>query len=427
MKVNETYLPLLDDTTPYLVLKGTAGSGKSVFSAQKIVLRTISEQGHRFICVRKVAKTIQDSIWKELKGAIEATGLSHEFKYNETRHAITHLPTGNEILCIGIDDPEKVKSIHRPTGGWIEEATELTQEDFNQLDTRVRGELANYKQWILSFNPTDHRSWIKAYFFDGEWPKITTISDRELIIDRKLVETSWRDNPFLTDEDIAKIKVKGETNPNYYRVYFLGEWGMPDVANPFLYMWKDTFIDNTIEVNPKLTLYVSFDFNVSPATATVHQFELNRFYHTLDEFRLVSAKDRQVEESYTEELCKHIKTKYGNMHIRVTGDATAMSRKANSRLTDFQIIQNVLNPAKMDFLRKNPSHAESSALSNAILSRHPNRKVHPRCEYLIEDFRTIEFADSSIVKPKDRMVGHLLDTQRYMDNTYFGNYLQNLR
>jgi len=426
LKVNETYLPLLNDTTPYLVLKGTAGSGKSVFCAQKIVLRTLSEQGHRFLCIRKVDRTIHGSIWKELKGAIESTGLGHEFSYNETRHTITHKPTGNEIICMGIDDPEKVKSIHRPTGGWIEEATELTQEDFNQLDTRVRGELPHYKQWMLSFNPTDHRNWLKAYFFDGEWAKRTIIDGKEFVVDRKIVETSWKDNPFLTDEDIAKIKVKGETNPNYYRVYFLGEWGMPDVANPFLYMWNDKYIDNTIEVNPKLTLYVSFDFNVSPATATVHQFG-HDFYYTLDEFRLVSAKDRQVEESYTEELCKHIKTKYGGMHIRVTGDATAMSRKANSRLTDFQIIQNVLNPAKMDFLRKNPSHAESSALSNAILSRHPNRKVHPRCEYLIEDFRTIEFADSSIVKPKDRMVGHLLDTQRYMDNTYFGNYLQNLR
>jgi phage terminase large subunit len=426
LKINETYLPYLYDTTPYLVFKGTAGSGKSVFCAQKIVIRTISEQGHRFLCLRKVGRTVQDSIWKEILSAINESGFSSEFNLNKTTHTILHIPTGNEIICMGLDDSEKIKSIHKPTGAWMEELPEFTQEDFMQIDTRLRGDLPHYKQMLFSFNPTDHRSWVKGYFFDAKWPQITEIDGTSITIDRKIIETSWRNNPFLSIEDVAKIKIKGAASPNFHRVYFLGEWGTPEVSNPFLYMWKDSYIDDTIEVNPKLTLYVSFDFNVSPATATVHQFG-HDFYYTLDEFRLISAKDRQVEESYTEELCKHIKTKYGGMHIRVTGDATAMSRKANSRLTDFQIIQNVLNPAKMDFLRKNPSHAESSALSNAIFSRHPNRKVHPRCEYLIEDFRTIEYADSSIVKPKDRMVGHLLDTQRYMDNTFFCNYLQSLR
>jgi len=426
VQINETYIPYLNDQTPYLVFKGTAGSGKSVFCAQKIVLRTVTEEGHRFLCIRKVAGTIEGSIWKELKSAIQSTGFAHEFTYNQTRHVITHTPTGNEIICMGIDDPEKVKSIHRPTGIWIEEATELTQDDFNQLDTRVRGELTHYKQVMLSFNPTDHRNWIKAYFFGAVWPQTTEIDGRVMTIERRLIETSWRDNPFLTDEDIAKIKIKGSLSANFHRVYFLGEWGIPEVANPFMHMFNDSFISDSIEIDPKLTAYISFDFNVSPATATLHQYG-HDFYYTLDEFRLLSAKDRQMDKSYTEELCDKIRLKYGNLHIRVTGDASAFSRKANSRYTDYQIIQNELKPARMDFLRKNPSHGESNTLSNAILSRHPNRKIHPRCVYLIEDFRTVEYAEGKILKPKDANAGHLLDTQRYMDATYFGQYLEKMR
>jgi len=426
LRINETYLPYLYDTTPYLVFKGTAGSGKSVFCAQKIVLRTVSEKGHRFLCIRKVAGTIEGSIWKELKSAIQSTGFADEFSYNQTRHVITHTPTGNEIICMGIDDPEKVKSIHKPTGIWIEEATELTQDDFNQLDTRVRGDLPHYKQVMLSFNPTDHRNWIKAYFFDATWPMLADHGGTSHIIERKIVETSWRDNPFLSDEDVVKLKIKGSTSANFHRVYFLGEWGVPEVANPFMHVFNDSFISDTIEVNTKLTLYVSFDLNVSPATATVHQYG-HGFYYTLDEFRLLSGKDRVVSKSFTEELCEKIKLKYGGFHLRVTGDASAFSRKANARFTDYQIIQDVLKPAKMDFLHKNPTHGESNTLSNAILSRHPDRKIHRRCVYTIEDMRTIEYADGKILKPKDANAGHLLDTVRYMDSTYFGQYLDNYR
>lgn len=423
LAINQVYYPYLYDTTRYLVFKGTAGSGKSIFCSQKIITRTVTEKGHRFLCIRKVDKTIHGSIWKELKERIKEIGREFDFTYNETRHTITHLPTGNEIICMGIDDPEKIKSISKPTGVWIEEATELTQEDFNQLDTRIRGELPHYKQIMLSFNPIDHRNWIKAYFFDSEWPRLTEIDGRPQKVERKLIETNWRHNPFLTDEDIATMKVKASTDANYHRVYFLGEWGVPEVANPFLYMWNDNMIDSTIEVNPKQTLYVSFDFNVSPCTATVHQWG-HDFYYTLDEFRLESAKDRQPEDEYTTELCKHILAKYGGFHIRVTGDASAFSRKTSSKFNDYQLIQNTLKPARIDIPRKNSNFGESHTLSNSIMASYPNRKVHPRCVYLIEDFRVIEYADNKIVKPKESTLGHLLDTQRYMDMTYFGNYLE---
>ena len=47
-------------------------------------------------------------------------------------------PNGSEILFAGLDDVEKLKSIYDITGIWIEEASELLEADFNQLDIRLR-------------------------------------------------------------------------------------------------------------------------------------------------------------------------------------------------------------------------------------------------------------------------------------------------
>ena len=61
--VNKVYYPLFLDESRYLVLYGSAGSGKSVFITQKILKRVIEEPGHKFLVIRKVGKTIRESVF----------------------------------------------------------------------------------------------------------------------------------------------------------------------------------------------------------------------------------------------------------------------------------------------------------------------------------------------------------------------------
>ncbi len=68
---------------------------------------------------------------------------------------------GAIIDFLGLDDREKLKSIEGITSIWIEEATELTKEDFLQVDLRLRGRTKSYKQIMLSFNPISSLHWIK--------------------------------------------------------------------------------------------------------------------------------------------------------------------------------------------------------------------------------------------------------------------------
>ena len=102
--VNHIYYPLLFNESRYLVLYGSAGSGKSVFIAQKILYRILSEQGHshKFLIIRKVAKTIRESVFAEMKNTINAWDMAKLFKVNKTDMTITCL-NGNSIIMAGLD------------------------------------------------------------------------------------------------------------------------------------------------------------------------------------------------------------------------------------------------------------------------------------------------------------------------------------
>ena len=67
---NEAFLPLFFDQHRYLVLKGAGGSGKSIFAGRKVLERVTSEPGHRWLVTRKVARTLRDSCFAQLRGQI---------------------------------------------------------------------------------------------------------------------------------------------------------------------------------------------------------------------------------------------------------------------------------------------------------------------------------------------------------------------
>lgn len=213
---NEKFLPLFFDENRYLVLKGGGGSGKSIFAGRKVLERVTSEPGHRWLVCRKVGRTIRKSCFDQLKDQAYAFYPEHVayIPQGESSDMYIKLKNGSQILFAGLDDVEKLKSIYDITGIWIEEASELEEKDFNQLDIRLRTDFPFYLQMIITFNPISITHWLKKRFFDRKDPRAT------------VHESTYKDNRFLSAEAIITLEAFKETDEYYYMVYCLGQWGV---------------------------------------------------------------------------------------------------------------------------------------------------------------------------------------------------------
>lgn len=213
--MNTIYIPLLDNTSRYLVLRGGRGSGKSHFLAQKWLLRVLGglRKGirHRVLALRKTQPAARRSVFQLFKDYISSWDLGWLVNIRDTDMSIK-FNNYSEIVCGGLDEPEKIKSFEKPTGVWLEETTEFTQMDFNMLDLTLRGDVGTYYQVTMSFNPVDiNMKWLKE-MDEMPNPDVTAL------------KTTYRDNRFI-DAKYKEIleRLKGQDEA-LWKIYGLGEW-----------------------------------------------------------------------------------------------------------------------------------------------------------------------------------------------------------
>jgi phage terminase large subunit len=219
---NKKFLPLLKDEERYLLMIGGAGSGKSRFAGLKILDRTINEPvNHRLLLVRKVHRDIRRSSLQLILDYIKVWKATSLFAIRESDMSIEYLPNGNQIISSGLDDPERLKSIERITGTWIEESTELTYDDFVQVDLRLRGELGTYQQHLMTFNPINAQSWVNKSFFEAKRERCT------------IHHSTVDDNEFIDTDYIGTLNALRNEDRNKYNIYRLGLWG---VLEELIYM-----------------------------------------------------------------------------------------------------------------------------------------------------------------------------------------------
>jgi phage terminase large subunit len=250
---NEIFYNLYKNKDRYLILYGGAGSGKSVYAAQKIIYRIITEQKHRILVIRKVARTLRHSVFSLIKETISQYGLLKYAKINKSDMVISIHAFRSEIIFVGLDDPEKIKSISGITSIWIEEATELNQNDFNQIDLRLRGRTKDYKQVMMSFNPVSALHWLKARFFDA------------VVENTTVLKTTYKNNQFIDEEYKNTLENLKTVDKYYYEVYALGEWGL--LGNIIFTNWQVKKIKFKIEDFD--SVYYGLDFGYNDPSAYV--------------------------------------------------------------------------------------------------------------------------------------------------------------
>ena len=408
VRTNPVYSQFYKDQTRTLIFYGGAGSGKSVFVSSKVLRRVCEETPHKILVIRKVANTIKDSVYQELIERVSEWGIGRHVVVNKTDKTFT-FDNGNVILCKGLDEPEKIKSIAGITSVWVEEATELTEDDYDQLVLRVRGEKKNYIQFILSFNPIDENHWIKRRLIDSKEDNI------------KFVHTTYKDNLFLDDDYITTLNHLKETNSLYYQIYCLGEWGVVDTSGKFLYAFNQEIHVKHVDFNPDLPVKMSFDFNIDPFTVQVYQTPDKNTVNFIDKIRLGNSDIYQV--------CDHIKAKYKDSFLVVCGDASGKNRTGTTRgKTSYWYIIKVelgLKDAQIRLRGKNLGLIESRVLCNSAL-QHKTVTVNPELKELVNDCKYAKVDDTGILlKDRKDNKNDDLDGFRYALDIEFPELIRN--
>lgn len=220
--VPKFYPYLLDYSHRWEIYRGSAGSSKSYFITQKLIVRACREPIKILVC-RRYGSTIRNTCFSLFKRILAKWQLTPYVKIRETDFNIK-FPNGSEIIFLGLDEETKLLSLDGIGCIFIEEVFEVSKSVVEQLNIRLRGETAN-KQILMAFNPISKHHWLYD-FCEVNPPKNCLYT-----------HSTYKDNPFLDEENLEILEEMKIRNPQKYRVYGDGEWGV-DADGLVITNWK---------------------------------------------------------------------------------------------------------------------------------------------------------------------------------------------
>ena len=230
-------------------LQGGTRSSKTYSLCQMIIVKALQEPGKVFSIIRKTLPACKGSVYRDFLNILKELDLYTQDNHNKSD--LSYFLNNCTIEFLSVDNPEKLKGRKR-NYAWLNEATEFTYEDYQQIIFRCT------EQIYLDYNPSDPYSWI--------YDKVLTRNDCTFI------KSTYLANPFLGKDTIAEIERLKEIDPEYWEVYGLGNVGNIQTA-----IFRNFQL--TDEVQGKLIGYgLDFGFTNSPtALVAVYQSDDNLY------------------------------------------------------------------------------------------------------------------------------------------------------
>ena len=225
--------------TRFVINIGGSRSTKTYSILQLLIVKALESVEPLVISVvRKSMPSMRITVMRDFFDILKQLDLYNVELHNKTEN--TYLLNNTLIEFFSIDDAQKRRGSKRDIL-FVNEANELSAEDFFQLNIRTTNQV------FIDFNPSE------TFWYNDQ------LENRD---DITIIHSTYRDNPFLPEEQVYEIERLQHTDQQYYQIYALGQF-----AGSFDRIYQYIPVDDIPVNNAKLVaLGMDFGFTNDPTT-----------------------------------------------------------------------------------------------------------------------------------------------------------------
>ena len=226
--VSEKYTPLFTSKARYIILMGGRGGGRSTVASQFGLAMLTAVEYFRCAIMRFVLGDIRNSIYREIVDRAEEAGVKNNLDIADNSMTIKY--GKNSINAVGFkkssgDRTSKLKSLANYNCVIIEEADEVGEAEFMQLDETLRT-LKGDITIILLLNPPPRSHWIIERWFDllpSDYKDFYIPKLKESQKDTIFIPTNYKDNALnLSQQTIDLYESYKKSKLHHYCNIVLG-------------------------------------------------------------------------------------------------------------------------------------------------------------------------------------------------------------
>lgn len=190
------------DEKRYIFLRGSSRSSKTISALQYLIVEALTTPSISITIARATQVSIKNTILVDFKDIMEKMEIFLLGKFNKVDMTYT-FPNGSIIRFVGLDDTTGRLRGLKSTMVMVDEINTIDRDSWVQLDIRCERYL------IGCYNPEVEEEW---WGFDYE--------EKE---NAKLLISTYKMNPFLSNEIIKSIEDLKDLDPDLYKIYALGK------------------------------------------------------------------------------------------------------------------------------------------------------------------------------------------------------------
>ena len=283
-------------------LMGGRGSTKSSFVSLEIILGLMRTPGANAIVYRKVAATLRESVYEQIKTAVEWLGVSEFFSFRVSPMEVRYKPTDQRILFRGADDPSKSKSMRLANGYfgflWFEELSEF--QGMNAIRMIKASVIRGGERAITFYTynpPISAKDWVNEEAIRSAPERLVHASS---YLD---VPPEWLGADFIAQAEALRV-----SNERAYRHMYLGEV-TGSGGQVFDNLEVRRIEDGEIAALERFYSGLDFGFAVDPDAFTRWAFDRhNGVLYAVDEF--------YGAHNSTDRLCAEVRRRAGDETVR---------------------------------------------------------------------------------------------------------------